>query len=162
MFKYNLGIMETRGRILREARLDSGLTQAELAIRAGTSQSAVNRYEKERQTPTKRTFERLLSACSAKRKPSDLLKEKRCDVLELARSAGASYVKVFGSVSRGSDDTDSDLDLLVDVPLNLGLFELTELRLRFEDLIGTHVDLVTPQGIRPELRDIILTEAKPL
>lgn len=142
--------------------MNSGLTQAELAIRAGTSQSAVNRYEREHQTPTKRTFERLLAACSTKRKPSDLLKAKRSDVLELAKSVGASYVKVFGSVSKGSDDTDSDLDLLVDVPPNLGLFELTELRLRFEDLIGTHVDLVTPQGIRPELRDIILTEAKPL
>ncbi len=70
--------------------MDSGLTQAEIAIRAGTSQSALNRYERERQTPTKRTFERLLAACSTKRKPSDLLKEKRCDVLELAKSVGAS------------------------------------------------------------------------
>jgi len=108
--------MDSRGSVLRKARTDSGLTQAELASRAGTSQSAVNRHGREYQTPTKRTFERLLEACSTKRMPSDLLKEKRHDALELARSVGASYVKVFGSVSRGSGDTDSDLDVLIDAP----------------------------------------------
>ena len=49
--------------LIRDARADAGLTQTELAVRAGTSQPAVARYESARATPTLPTLERLLRAC---------------------------------------------------------------------------------------------------
>ena len=48
------------GRLLREARQRHGLSQERLAIRAGTTQSAISRIEQERGSPTVRTLEELL------------------------------------------------------------------------------------------------------
>ena len=49
--------------VVREARRKAGLTQRELATRAGTSQSAVARYERARSVPDIPTLQRLLEAC---------------------------------------------------------------------------------------------------
>jgi uncharacterized protein with HEPN domain/DNA-binding XRE family transcriptional regulator len=49
--------------VIRTARREAGLTQAELALRAETSQPAVARYEQGSAVPTLRTLERLLAAC---------------------------------------------------------------------------------------------------
>jgi len=48
------------GKLLREARVRHGLSQERLAIRAGTTQSAISRIEQERGSPTVRTLEELL------------------------------------------------------------------------------------------------------
>jgi transcriptional regulator with XRE-family HTH domain len=48
------------GRLLREVRLRHGLSQERLAIRAGTTQSAISRIEQERGSPTVRTLAELL------------------------------------------------------------------------------------------------------
>lgn len=69
-------------------------------------------------------------------------------------------MKIFGSVSRGSDDSDSELDLLIDFPPDVSFYYLINLRLRLEDILGAEVDPVTPEGIRPELRDVISSEAR--
>jgi transcriptional regulator with XRE-family HTH domain len=51
---------ETTGRLLREARLRHGISQEGLAIRAGTTQSAISRIEKDRISPTVQTLTELL------------------------------------------------------------------------------------------------------
>lgn len=48
------------GRLLREARSRHGISQERLAIRAGTTQSAISRIEKERVSPTVKTLTELL------------------------------------------------------------------------------------------------------
>jgi transcriptional regulator with XRE-family HTH domain len=63
------GVMATRARaypvwrMLRQARRDAGLSQRELAARAGTSQAAINRYESARSLPDLPTLDRLFLAC---------------------------------------------------------------------------------------------------
>ena len=49
--------------LVREARRQAGLTQRELAARAGTSQSAIARYERAKSMPDIPTLQRLLGAC---------------------------------------------------------------------------------------------------
>ena len=51
------------GDILREARLRAGLTQAELAARAGTTQSAIARWESGATRPSLESLRRLIHAC---------------------------------------------------------------------------------------------------
>ena len=51
------------GELVREARKRAGLTQAELAARAGTTQSAIARLESGRTTPAFEQVERLLRLC---------------------------------------------------------------------------------------------------
>jgi transcriptional regulator with XRE-family HTH domain len=51
---------------LRDARRRSGLTQAELARRAGTSQATISAYEHGRKEPSVETLGRLLAACGVR------------------------------------------------------------------------------------------------
>ena len=51
------------GHLIREARGLGGLTQAELARRLGTTQSAVSNWERGRDTPRVGTLARILEAC---------------------------------------------------------------------------------------------------
>lgn len=51
------------GRLIREARRLAGLTQAELARRLGTTQSAVSNWERDRDIPRVDTLARILEAC---------------------------------------------------------------------------------------------------
>jgi predicted nucleotidyltransferase len=45
----------------------------------------------------------------------DELRERREEILAVARSRGASHVRVFGSVARGDDGLSSDVDFLVEL-----------------------------------------------
>lgn len=54
--------MPTPGAILRERRRAHGLTQAQLALQAGTTQAAISRLERDALSPTFDTFARLLAA----------------------------------------------------------------------------------------------------
>lgn len=51
------------GDLIREARRRAGLTQAQLAERAGTTQSAIARWENHRSAPSLDTVRRLIRAC---------------------------------------------------------------------------------------------------
>jgi len=155
--------MSDRGERIRAARLGAGLSQAELARRAGTSQPAVNRYEQGRVDPTSGTTARLVGACQAKMRPSELLANNRERVRRLAADHGAVRVLVFGSVARGEDDAESDLDLLVEIPPDrLRLFDLLALGHEVSDALGVEVDIGTPEMLKPAIRDQVLAEARPL
>jgi transcriptional regulator with XRE-family HTH domain len=52
------------GNLLREARLRAGLTQAQLARRAKTSQSAIARWESGAVQPSLERLRELIRACS--------------------------------------------------------------------------------------------------
>ena len=54
------GVMQP-GEIIRERRLANGLTQEQLAIRAGSTQAAISRLERGEISPTFQTFEMLLT-----------------------------------------------------------------------------------------------------
>ncbi len=58
------------GLLIREARLRAGLTQAELARRAATSQSAIARYEGGEVSPRVDTLDRIVAACGLELVPA--------------------------------------------------------------------------------------------
>ena len=51
---------------LREARLRSGLSQAALGARAGTSQATISAYESGRKQPSLETLDRVLEATGSR------------------------------------------------------------------------------------------------
>ena len=165
--------------VLRRARLDAGLTQAELARRAGTAQSAVARYESGAASPSIRTLERLLAAAGhrlvldAQRgtpEQTDLsgarmrrLQQLRPDILRVARRYSITDVRVFGSVARGADNADSDIDLLVEFDAGQhGALPLIGLRRELAELIGEPVDVATLDLLRPEIASEAEATAVPL
>ena len=71
-------------------------------------------------------------------------------------------MRVFGSAARGDDSASSDIDLLVDLDDDVGLVALAGLERELADLLGTPVDVVPADSLRPELHDQVLSEAIPL
>ena len=78
---------------------------------------------------------------------------------ELRDRYGITNIAVFGSVVRGEAREDSDVDILADFPLNIGLFELCSAENHLCDLLGMDVDLVPRNAVRSELQEQILGEA---
>lgn len=75
---------------------------------------------------------------------------------------GRYHVKalyVFGSVARGEDRPDSDVDVLVDFASSPTFDDFMGLKIYLEDLLGRRVDLVTRNALRPRLREAIVREA---
>jgi predicted nucleotidyltransferase len=79
---------------------------------------------------------------------------------ELRRDFGVESMALFGSAARGDARPLSDVDVLVEIPKPISLFELVALQLRLQELLSVHkVDLVLRDAIFPPLRDAILAEA---
>lgn len=91
-----------------------------------------------------------------------LLQEQREQILRLADRYRTSDVRVFGSVARGDNSEASDVDLLVKARPGCSLFDLGGLLEDLQDLLGSRVDLVLEDGLKPRLRDRVLREAVPL
>ena len=103
------------GQWVRYRRRALGLTQTEVAARAGMAQSNLASIEANRRGAGAKTMTQLRSVLSAR--PSHLLERNRAALLEAARDHGVSNLRVFGSVARGEDHPGaSDIDLLVDLP----------------------------------------------
>jgi predicted nucleotidyltransferase len=92
----------------------------------------------------------------------DRLRHRRQEILGYAASHGARNVRVFGSVVRGDADAASDVDLLVEMEPGRSLLDLVGLWQDLEDLLGTHVDVLSDGGVSPHLRERIYAEAVPL
>lgn len=71
------------------------------------------------------------------------LHEQREAILNLVRVHKGRSVAVFGSVARGEDTADSDIDLLVEFEPASSLLDLIELEEALQDLLGTGVDVIS-------------------
>ncbi len=91
-----------------------------------------------------------------------LLERERENVLRTAARHLASNIRVFGSVARGDDGPDSDIDLLVDFETHASLFDLIALKQELDQLLNRRTDVVTTDSVSPFLRQRILDEARPL
>ena len=92
----------------------------------------------------------------------EIISKHREQILTVAEKYGASDVRVFGSFARGTADEKSDVDFLVNLAPGRSLFDLGGLLYELQELIGRRVDVVTPAGLRPRIRDRVLREATPI
>lgn len=93
---------------------------------------------------------------------SEIVGSKRDQILAIAAKHGASNVRVFGSVARGTADADSDIDFLVQLESGRSLFDLGGLLMDLQKLLSRKVDVVTEKGLHWYIRDRVLKEAQPL
>ena len=167
--------------LLRKARRAAGLTQTELARRAGVTQSVISAYESGRREPALSTLVRLVEATGARlhfdlRSSGDepapvslpatdrgeLIRRRRRRILEAAAKHGASNVRLFGSTARGQDGPESDIDLLVHLTPGVGLFGLARLQRELEQVLGAPVDVVPDDGLKPDVRAAVERDLVPL
>ncbi len=75
------------------------------------------------------------------------------------RSFGVRSLLLFGSVARGDEGKESDVDLLVGFDESPSFSTYMKLRIFLEDLLGTQVDLVTETGLKERVRPYVEREA---
>jgi predicted nucleotidyltransferase/DNA-binding XRE family transcriptional regulator len=169
----------TAGAVLRQARHAAGLTQREVASRAGVQQSVVSAYESGGREPSLATLSSLVEACGVRLEvhleavPTGTgpravgpigrrLRRRRAAVLAVAARHGMTELRVFGSVARGQDTDRSDLDLLVRVPEGTGLLALGRFTQELEDLLHVPVDVVPDDSVKSRVRTSIERDLVPL
>ncbi len=90
-----------------------------------------------------------------------LVEARRTEIQAAVRRHKARSVAVFGSVARGDEHANSDVDFLVDFEPGSSLFDLLRLRDELEALLGEHVDVVSAGGLL-DRDEHIRREALPL
>jgi predicted nucleotidyltransferase len=91
-----------------------------------------------------------------------IIESHREELIALARRRGVTGIRVFGSMSRGDADENSDVDLLVTLSPGTSALALGGLLRDAEDLLGRRVDVVTEASLHPALRERVLADAVPL
>lgn len=87
------------------------------------------------------------------------IQRRREEILAVARRYGAHDMRIFGSVARGDQREDSDLDLVVRFDPDRSLFDHGGLICDLEELLGVKVDVVSEGGMRERFRRYVEKEA---
>ena len=161
--------------IIKEARTRAGVTQAQLARAAGTSQPTLAAYESGAKSPSVRTLDRIVRASGSTIEVTlrdapvahgQLLVELRGHAVAIrsaARRRRMRNIRVFGSAARGEESPASDVDLLVDFDLSKhGVLPLAGFARDVRAIVGRDVDATTVELLRDEVRQRALAEAVPL
>lgn len=92
----------------------------------------------------------------------DLHKSKPA-IQAAAKAFGARRIRVFGSVVRGEESADSDIDFLVDFPHGYDMFsQRLPLMEKLAELTGRKVDVVPEHELSRHIRDRVMGEAREL
>ncbi len=126
----------------------AGLSQRRIAVALGRSQPEVSRLIKlssPRTQPTSPLSRRVM--------------ERRDRIHHAVKAAGASNPRIFGSVARGDDTPESDIDLMIDIPVSFSLVDLARLQQNLEEILEHHVDVVPARGLTGDTARHALREA---
>lgn len=166
--------MQRAADILRQARVLSGVSQVELSRRTGVAQSTISAYERGINEPSLKSLRALVAGTGLdmeialrygcqRRLPTtrtgELLRSRAGELAAAAKRLGASNLRVFGSVARGEDGPNSDIDLLVDVEPGTSLIGLGKLETAFEAVLGREVDVVPASSLKAGIKEQVLSEA---
>ncbi len=103
--------------------------------------------------------------CPCKASPPVGSRWPRCEACaarywtDSASRRGLGDVRVFGSVARDEAGEASDVDRLVAPGPQTTLSHLSGFALDVEEIVGRHVDVATPLGLKARIRDRVLAEA---
>ena len=96
---------------------------------------------------------------------SQLLEKYSNEIKSIARryeQEGIRNLRVFGSIAKGLDTDESDVDFLVDTEPAVTLFTIGGMHYELEQLLGSKFDLITSGSLPEALKSKILAEAKPI
>ena len=145
------GIARARLEAAVVSAVRAGVSQRAIAVNAGVSQPYVSQ---------------VVAATRGRFVPSSplgyVLAAHRREVLGVAGRYWAGNVTVFGSVATGEDGPESDVDLLVDVPEDMGLLTLSRMEQEIAEVLGVPVDVVPARLLKAEVHATAERAAVPL
>lgn len=86
------------------------------------------------------------------------IEEIREEILPVLKRYGVKKAGIFGSVVRGEENKESDIDILVEIDRRMSLFEFAGLKIDLEEILGRKVDLGEYSAIKPIIKEQILSE----
>ncbi len=86
------------------------------------------------------------------------IEEIQKKIIPVLRKHEIKRAGIFGSMATGKADSESDLDILVELGNEISLLEFVGIKYELEDLLGIRVDLVEYQAVKSRLKDRILSE----
>ena len=94
--------------------------------------------------------------------PLEQLRSESPTIARICARHHVAELSVFGSMARGSAGPESDIDLIVtfEPDAAVGLIAFNRLRRELEDSLGRRVDLVPKDGLKPLIREEVLSEAQ--
>jgi predicted nucleotidyltransferase len=92
----------------------------------------------------------------------DELHQHKTQILALCQKYHASNVRVFGSVARGDNQAESDIDLLIDMPNHISFLRLVALHQELFELLGKKVDIAIERNLPPLIKEQVLRDARRL
>ena len=92
-------------------------------------------------------------------RPSEALQLHRDRIREIALSHRVTNPRVFGSVLRGEDTEDSDLDILVEPTAETTLMDIAKIQVELKRLLAVNVDVQTPRALPEKWRQVVIGEA---
>ncbi len=92
-------------------------------------------------------------------RPSLALSTHREAIRAIALRHRVTNVRVFGSVVRGDDTDDSDLDILVEPTNETTMMDIAKIQLELSRLLPVAVDVLTPNGLPAKFRGQVVAEA---
>jgi hypothetical protein len=146
------------------------MSQVELADEAGVAQSVISAYESGHRQPALPTLAALVEATGYEliigvrsAQPQRLsglsgpvgrrVRRRRRELAATAAAYGVRNIRVFGSVARGEDRPDSDVDLLADVPPGMSLLGLGRVEAELEAILGAQINLVPAGTLKPDVAE---------
>ena len=82
----------------------------------------------------------------------------REEILPILEPYGVKRIALFGSVVRGEEAPESDIDILVTFREPIGLFKWVELEDELSKRLGRKTDLVSARALKPRIRPHIEAE----
>ncbi|MEK7522229.1 MAG: nucleotidyltransferase family protein [Patescibacteria group bacterium] len=81
-------------------------------------------------------------------------------IIPILKKYGVSRASLFGSMARGEDNNQSDIDILIEPASGTTLFDMAGIQIDLQKSLKKSVDLVTYGSINPMLKDQILRDEK--
>ncbi|KDA06833.1 toxin-antitoxin system toxin subunit [Microbacterium sp. CH12i] len=140
----------------RDSR-DVLLSAVHRASSAGLSQREIARIVRRSQPEVSRLLRQKPPGPLALR-----VSHRRPEVADVLTKYGVTDARIFGSVAKRTETSESDIDMLVETPGVLSLGTLARLERELSAVLDTHVDVVPVRDLPEYMRQRALAEAVPL
>jgi uncharacterized protein len=93
----------------------------------------------------------------------ETLHDNRDNIYKIAKKYGISNIRIFGSVARGEENLESDIDMLVSISKHKGMgFDMLRFEREFSEKFNIKTDVISENGLHHSLKEKIFNEAIPL
>lgn len=93
---------------------------------------------------------------------AERIEQHRDEIRAIVEANRASNPRLFGSVLHGTDDEQSDIDILIEADQGMSLFDLGRIQYDLSELLGRDVDVKTPNWLPDGFREAVIAEARVL